>query len=413
MLDQPFHPDASGGAWALIVAAGSGSRCAAGEPKQFAPLGDRPVLSHSLAAFAACPEIAGCLVVIDPDWQPVLARAAAAVGLPEPAWTAGGSNRQESVRHGLAALADKAPAKVLIHDAARPAVTPATIRAVIARLTEADAAIAACPVADTLKRAHDVNGAPMAAATVPRDGLWQAQTPQGFTFSAICKAHDRAASDSNATDDAQIAEAAGYTVALVAAPARNFKITTAEDLATMRALFDAQRLTVAGSGYDIHRVEPGAGVTLAGVLIPADVRLSGQSDADVVLHALTDAILGTVGEADIGYHFPPSDPRWRDAASDTFLNFALERLAARGGRLLHLDTTVICQRPALTPHRPAMTARLAELTGLAPSHVSLKATTHEELGALGRGQGIACHATVTVSLPDPGAAPAAEGAVSS
>lgn len=388
---------------ALIVAAGRGAR--AGRPglapKQYADLAGRPVLAHAIAAFEACPGIATITVVIHADDR-ALYEAAIPPGarrLTDP--VIGGATRQESVRLGLAALAPAAPERVLIHDAARPFVTPDLIGRVIAALASHDGAIAAAPLADTLKRDR---GDGVAAETVPRADLWRAQTPQGFRFPAILDAHRRAARDGRAdfTDDAAVAEWAGLAVALVPGPARNFKLTTEEDMAMAAALLAGASPAFeprTGSGFDVHAFCEGDHVWLAGVRIPHGRGLTGHSDADAPLHALTDALLGAIGDGDIGQHFPPSDPAWKGARSRLFVEDAARRIAARGGRIANVDVTILCELPRVGPHRDAMRAAIADMLGIDVTRVGVKATTTERLGFTGREEGLAAMATATVLLP--------------
>lgn len=377
---------------ALIVAAGRGRRFGGDLPKQYRMLGGRPVLRHSLAVLAAHPGIRTIRAVIHPDDRPLYDVAAEGLPLAEP--VAGGETRQESVLRGLESLADEAPDHVLIHDGARPFLTLSLIDDLLAALEEHPGAIAALPVADTLKRGAEG----LVADTVPRDGLWRAQTPQGFHFDAILSAHRRAAGRA-LTDDAAVAEAAGMAVALVPGSEENVKITTAEDLARAQRLFEGPGMPRIGSGFDVHRLVPGDGVTLCGVRIAADVSLEGHSDADVGLHALTDALLGAIGAGDIGQHFPPSEERWRGVASERFVRHAGALVAGLGGRVGNVDLTLICQRPRLAPHRRAMAARVAALLEVPAERVSIKATTTEGLGFTGRGEGIAAQASVLLHLP--------------
>jgi 2-C-methyl-D-erythritol 4-phosphate cytidylyltransferase/2-C-methyl-D-erythritol 2,4-cyclodiphosphate synthase len=382
---------------AVIVAGGLGLRAGGDLPKQFRPLRGRPLLEWSLSAFADHPAISAIVLVL-PQGN------AAGWTAPRGSWkllaaVEGGAARQASVRNGLEALEAHRPDRVLIHDAARPLLSPALIGRVLAALDTAPAAIPALKVRDTLKR---VDGTRI-AGTVDRTGLYGAQTPQGFHFAPILAAHRHFARQAM-TDDAAIAEAAGLPVALVAGEPRNIKITQAEDFTLAEALMQGQAgatasITVTGQGFDVHRLVPGDGVWLCGVKIPAPFSLLGHSDADCGLHALTDAVLGAIGAGDIGVHFPPSDARWRGAASDQFLAHALELVRAAGGTLAHVDVTLICERPRIAPHREAMRARLAEITGLALPRVSVKATTTEGLGFAGRGEGIAAQAIATVVLP--------------
>ena len=309
----------------------------------------------------------------------------------------GGSTRQASVHSGLEALAGHAPDRVLIHDAARPFVTTDTISRVIDALDTRTAVLPAVQVTDTLKRVE--NGT--VTATVARDGLIAAQTPQGFRFDDIAAAHRRAVAEGRQdfTDDAAIAEWAGLSVAWVEGDRRNDKITTASDLEAARhahAEGASHVVTRVGTGFDVHAFAPGNSVQLCGVEIAHNRALAGHSDADVGLHALCDALYGAVGSGDIGHHFPPSDARWKGTDSAVFLAHARREVAARGGRIVHVDVTLICERPKIGPHRDAMVARLATLLDLDHNSVSVKATTSERLGFTGRGEGIAAQAVATV-----------------
>lgn len=379
---------------ALIVAAGRGQRFGGALPKQYAGLGGQPVLRHSLRAYAAHPRIATVRTVIHPDDRDLYDRAAA--GLDLAAAVPGGENRQDSVRLGLESLEATAPELVLIHDGARPFITNAVIDRVLDALAEGPGAIAALPVVDTLKRESEDK----IAGTVERTGLWRAQTPQGFHFAEILAAH-RAAAGQSLTDDAAVAERAGLSVALVEGGQQNIKVTTQEDLEGaerwLRGGTAAE--TRVGQGFDVHRFGPGDHVTLCGIRIAHDAALVGHSDADVGLHAVTDALLGALGAGDIGSHFPPSDPQWRGVSSAVFLTHARDLVAARAGRISHVDLTLICERPKIGPHRGAMVSNLATLLGLSEDRVSVKATTTERLGFTGRGEGIAAQATATLSLP--------------
>lgn len=378
---------------ALIVAGGSGRRFGAERPKQYHDLLGQPVLRRTVEAFLRHPGIDGVQVVIDPACRALYDAAVAGLSLPDP--VAGGASRQDSVRNGLEHLAGQAPDRVLIHDAARPLIDAATISAVIAALDTHPGAIAAVPVADTLKRGGDG----VVGGTVDRTGLWRAQTPQGFRFAEILAAH-RAAAGLELTDDAAVAERAGLAVALVPSPEENFKVTTQDDLTRGgRMLLLALGDVRTGSGFDVHRFTDGDHVTLCGVSVPHGQGLEGHSDADVGLHALTDAILGALGAGDIGSHFPPSDPQWRGADSARFLRHAADLVAARNGAIAHVDVTIICERPKVGPHREAMVSRIAQILGIAADRVSVKATTTERLGFTGRGEGIAAQAVATVRLP--------------
>lgn len=379
---------------ALIVAGGSGQRFGAERPKQYLDLAGQPVLRRTVEAFLHHPQVSGVRVVIDPSWREAYDAAVAGLGLPDP--VAGGASRQDSVRNGLEALAaDAAPDLVLIHDAARPLIDAVTIGAVIDALDATPGAIAAVQVADTLKRGSGI----VVAGTVDRKGLWRAQTPQGFRFSAIREAH-RAAAGLSLTDDAAVAERAGLAVALVPSKEDNFKVTTPDDLiratrTIMGNLWDVRT----GSGFDVHRFTDGDFVTLCGLRVPHSHGLEGHSDADVGLHALTDAILGALAAGDIGSHFPPTDPRWRGADSARFLRHAADLVAERGGVIAHTDVTIICERPKVGPHRAAMAERIAQILGIEVGRVSVKATTTEQLGFTGRREGIAAQAVATIRLP--------------
>ncbi len=385
---------------ALVVAAGRGQRFGGPLPKQYAELAGRPVLGHSLARLAAHPRIDRVVAVIHPDDRLLYDRAAAGLELPEP--TAGGASRQDSVRLGLESLEARAPGAVLIHDGARPFIGAAVIDRVLEALGGTTGAIAALPVTDTLKRGADGR----IAGTVARGGLWRAQTPQGFRFAEILAAHRKFAGQ-ELTDDAAVAERAGLPVALVEGAPENLKITTQDDLARAERWLAGAIETRVGQGYDVHRFGPGGHVMLCGIAVPHDAGLLGHSDADVGLHALTDAILGALGAGDIGQHFPPAEARWKDAESGVFLRHAGEMVAQAGGRINHLDVTLICERPKIGPHRAAMVARIAELLGIDPGRVSVKATTTEGLGFTGRGEGIAAQAAATLGLPGsvPGSLP--------
>ncbi|MGQ3073170.1 MAG: bifunctional 2-C-methyl-D-erythritol 4-phosphate cytidylyltransferase/2-C-methyl-D-erythritol 2,4-cyclodiphosphate synthase [Ferrovibrionaceae bacterium] len=376
----------------LIVAAGRGQRAGAGLPKQYRRLAGRPVLARTLAAFLGQPRVDRVAVVIHPDDRPLYDEATAGLDL-LPA-IAGGPTRQDSVRLGLEALADLAPDIVLVHDAARPFVSPE----LIGRVIDAVPAIAALPVVDTLKRAEDGK-----ATTGPaRDGLWRAQTPQGFAYQALREAHRAAHGGPELTDDAAVAATAGIAAALVEGDEANFKLTTPDDFRRAEALLINRHPDVrVGQGFDVHALAdlPGRPLMLGGIAVPHARALAGHSDADVALHALTDAVLGALAEGDIGQAFPPSDERWRGAASDQFLAFARDRVAARGGVIAHVDLTLICERPRIGPHREAMRTRIADILGVDLDRVAVKATTTEKLGFTGRGEGIAAQAVATVRLP--------------
>jgi 2-C-methyl-D-erythritol 4-phosphate cytidylyltransferase/2-C-methyl-D-erythritol 2,4-cyclodiphosphate synthase len=377
----------------LIVAAGRGERAGGDVPKQYAPLLGKPILCWTVEAFARHPGVDVIQVVIGANDQALYAEATA--GLDLLPVLAGGPTRQHSVMHGLEALAHRQPEFVLIHDAARPLISSHVIDDVIAALRNgSDGAIPLLAVADTLKR-NDAGK----WTTVPRDGLHRAQTPQGFRFAKILRAHRHYATQ-DVTDDMALAELAGLHIATVPGEDINMKVTEAKDFALaeqhLRARLGESRT---GLGYDVHRFTEGDHVWLCGVKIPHSHALEGHSDADAGLHALTDAILGAIGEGDIGQHFPPADERWRGAPSWKFLGHAASLVTAKGGAIAHCDVTIICERPKVGPHREAMRARIAQILKLDPSRVSVKATTTEGLGFEGRREGLAAQAVATVRLP--------------
>lgn len=377
----------------LVVAAGKGERVGGAVPKQYAPLMGKPVMRWTLDAWVRQPNVTAIQVAIGPEQEALYADAVAGLDLRAP--IAGGATRQESVRLGLEALADVLPDIVLIHDAARPLVSDRLITAVIASLEAgADAAVPLLPVADTLKK-HDGS----AWNTVSRDGLHRAQTPQGFRFAKILRAH-RHFAQRNVTDDMALAELAGLHIREVAGEEENLKITTPEDFARAEAQLRAKLgESRTGMGYDVHKFIAGDHVWLCGIKVAHDHALEGHSDADVGLHALTDAILGAIGEGDIGVHFPPSDERWRGAPSWKFLDHAASLVRRKGGAIVHCDVTLICERPKVGPHREAMRARIADILSLDIARVSVKATTTEGLGFAGRQEGLAAQAVATVRLP--------------
>ena len=381
---------------ALIVAAGRGSRFGGPLPKQYALLDDQPVLRHTICALRAAPGINRLQVVIAPGDEPHYQASAAGFDLPPP--VLGGATRQLSVLKGLEALGGTPPDFVAIHDGARPFVRPVDIAGCLeaAAAPGIDGAILGVALADTLKRVAEDD---IISETVPRANLWRAQTPQIFRFGPLLLAHRAVAAlgadEATAlTDDAAVAERAGLKVVMVAGSGDNPKITTVEDLQRASTME-----TRTAFGFDVHGFAPGSAVMLCGVAIPHTHTLSGHSDADVALHALTDAILGTIGAGDIGKHFPPSDPQWRGASSDRFLRHAVGLLAERGGRIVHLDLTVICEAPRVGPHRDRMIDRIASIAGIERDRVSVKATTTEGLGFTGRREGIAAQAVATVEVP--------------
>ncbi|MBI1179582.1 MAG: bifunctional 2-C-methyl-D-erythritol 4-phosphate cytidylyltransferase/2-C-methyl-D-erythritol 2,4-cyclodiphosphate synthase [Alphaproteobacteria bacterium] len=377
---------------ALIVAAGRGHRAGTPTPKQYLPLHGEPLLRHTVRCFVDSGLVDLVKVAIHPDDRPLFDAATAGLAVTAPC--PGGATRQESVRLGLESLLGDQPDLVLIHDAARPFVSARLIRSVLDALASNEAAIPALPLTDTVKR---VDGAGAVLESVDRDTLRRAQTPQGFHFRPILEAHRRLASRTDLTDDASVAEAAGIRVAVVAGEERNIKVTTPEDV---EALSRTPLLPATGSGFDVHRLGPGDHVMLGGHRIPHDRGLIGHSDADVALHALTDALLGAVGAGDIGRHFPPTDPQWKGAPSRLFVERAVDLIRGQGGRIANVDITIICESPRVTPHVEAMTAVLAGLLGIPSRRINVKATTTEKLGFTGRGEGIAAQAVASVLLPD-------------
>jgi 2-C-methyl-D-erythritol 4-phosphate cytidylyltransferase/2-C-methyl-D-erythritol 2,4-cyclodiphosphate synthase len=379
----------------LVLAGGSGSRVGADIPKQYLNIAGVPIMRRTVEVFLSHPAIDIVQVVIGAEDTQRCRAALAGLELPDP--VAGGAARQDSGRKGLEALEGYSPDYVLIHDAARPFVDHGTIDRVIQALDQASAVLPAIPVADTLKRG--AGAPPVVAATVDRENIWRAQTPQGFRFGEILAAH-RAAAGLELTDDTAVAEHGGIAVSLVPGTEENFKITTQEDLRR------AERMAIAmtgetriGTGFDVHAFTEGDKVILCGIEIPHTQALEGHSDADVALHALTDAILGAIAEGDIGSHFPPSDPQWRGAASHVFLEHAASLVTGRNGSIGNIDLTIICEAPKVGPHREAMRRSLSDILGIDPGRISVKATTTEKLGFTGRGEGIAAQASVTIRLP--------------
>jgi 2-C-methyl-D-erythritol 4-phosphate cytidylyltransferase/2-C-methyl-D-erythritol 2,4-cyclodiphosphate synthase len=381
---------------AVIVAAGSGSRAGPGQAKQWRLLGGRPVLRWSVETLGAA-GAARIVVVVPPGDEPMASEILA--GLEGWVPVAGAPARAGSVQAGLRALADRPDDEpVLIHDAARPFVTAGHVKALLTALETANGAAPALPMADTLKRRE--GDAPV--TTVSREHLWRAQTPQAFRLADLRAAYAAWPSEAGEpTDDAAVIERTGGRIALAPGDPMLMKLTYPEDFVMAEALAaraDA-RVTCIGQGFDAHRWGPGEAVWLCGVRIDHDQTLIGHSDADAGLHALTDALLGAIGEGDIGDHFPPTDPQWKGAASHVFLTHAVELIRARGGRIANVDITLICERPRIKPHRTAMCERLAELLGLPLARVSVKATTTEGMGFTGRGEGLAAQAIAAVELP--------------
>ncbi|MGQ0661946.1 bifunctional 2-C-methyl-D-erythritol 4-phosphate cytidylyltransferase/2-C-methyl-D-erythritol 2,4-cyclodiphosphate synthase [Sphingosinicella sp.] len=381
----------SGQTVALVVAAGSGSRVG-GAPKQYRLIAGRAVLAHAVDALRH-PRIDRIQVVIGEGQQADYATAMGDRPLPAP--VIGGETRQESVRRGLDVIAVAGSVgRVLIHDAARPFLPPPVIDRLIHALDDAPGAVPVLPVVDTLAHADGELG-----GVVSRDGLLRLQTPQAFHFTAIRDAHAAWSGDA-ATDDAQIARAAGLKVATVAGDPALEKLTYEADFTRAEAMLAARALPCTGMGFDVHAFGPGNSVWIGGVEIAHDRGLIGHSDADVALHALTDALLGAIGAGDIGDHFPPSDPKWRGAPSSLFLEHARDLVEQAGGRIAHCDVTIICEAPRIGPHRDAMRATIAGLLRLSQSRISIKATTTERLGFTGRGEGVAAQAVATILLPE-------------
>lgn len=420
---------------ALIVAAGHGARSGQALPKQFARVGGRAIIAHSHTALAAHPAIHRVVVVIGAGQQGLLADA-----LGDVEWVEGGATRRESVLRGLEYLARGDVARVLIHDAARPFVSGTVVDRLVAALEEADGAVPSLPVADTLARGIDTSSPPPSVSNpstackagaqdkltpgskvekrsrapnprfstsletngvrlgevVARDGLHRIQTPQAFRFDAILPAHRAWPADAEATDDAQIARASGHDVILVEGDRMLEKLTYPSDFPEADAHMMPMPEYRTASGYDVHRLATGEELWLGGVRIPHDKGLAGHSDADVALHAITDALLGTIAAGDIGTHFPPSDPQWKGADSAQFLQHAVSLVESENGRVTFVDLTLICEAPKIGPHRDAMRARIGALLRLPIQRVSIKATTTERLGFTGRGEGIAAQAVATV-----------------
>jgi 2-C-methyl-D-erythritol 4-phosphate cytidylyltransferase/2-C-methyl-D-erythritol 2,4-cyclodiphosphate synthase len=382
---------------AILVAAGRGLRAGAGGPKQYRSIGGQTVIFRAMEPFCRHPQVSAVQPVLNPD--DIAMFNDAVQGLQHAPAAKGGATRQASVHAGLEALAPLKPDVVLIHDAARPFVSAALISRAIKAASTAGAAIPAIPVADTIKL---VDASGNIEATPERARLRIAQTPQAFRFDVILEAHRRAAREgrNDFTDDAGLAEWAGLTVATFEGDAANMKLTTPEDFVREEARLASQLGDVrTGTGYDVHAFGDGNHLMICGVRVPHNRGFLAHSDGDVGLHALVDAILGALADGDIGSHFPPSDPKWKGAASDKFLKYAVDRVTARGGRISNLEVTLICERPKIGPLRDTMRQRIAEITGLNVSRVAVKATTSERLGFTGREEGIAATACTTIRLP--------------
>jgi len=382
---------------AVVVAAGQGVRAGSDLPKQFRRMGGETLLRRALSRFVEVPKVNFVQPVIRTEDVDLARLEMTGLNVLPPVF--GGTTRQASVRAGLEALLPRKPDFVLVHDAARPFASADLISRAILAVEKTGAAIPALPVTDTVKR---VDKAGTVEETLDRGLLRLVQTPQAFAFPALLEAHRRAAAQGRGdfTDDAALAEWAGMKVSVFPGEAGNIKFTTSEDFVRAEALQAAALGDVrTGSGMDVHAFAPGDHVTLGGIRIPHGRALTGHSDADVALHALTDAILGALADGDIGVHFPPSDPQWRGASSDRFLAFAVDRVHARRGRIAHLDLTIVCEAPRIGEHRDRMRANIARIAGLDIERVAVKATTSEKLGFTGRGEGIVAYATATVRLP--------------
>ncbi|MGY3603606.1 MULTISPECIES: bifunctional 2-C-methyl-D-erythritol 4-phosphate cytidylyltransferase/2-C-methyl-D-erythritol 2,4-cyclodiphosphate synthase [unclassified Bradyrhizobium] len=382
---------------AILVAAGRGLRAGAGGPKQYRVIGGQTVIFRAMEPFSRHPDVFAVQPVVNPDDAALFNEAV--VGLRHRPPTNGGATRQASVRAGLEALASEKPDIVLIHDAARPFATEALISRAIDAAGRTGAAIPVVPVTDTIK----LTGASGDVEATPDRALLRiAQTPQVFRFDVILDAHRRAAREgrSDFTDDAAIAEWAGLTVATFEGDPANMKLTTPEDFVREEARLASQLGDIrTGTGYDVHAFGEGDHVMICGVRVPHTKGFLAHSDGDVGLHALVDAILGALADGDIGSHFPPVDPQWKGASSDRFLKYAVDRVAARGGRIANLEVTLICERPKIGPLRDTMRAKIAEISGVNISRIAVKATTSERLGFTGREEGIAATASATIRLP--------------
>ena len=372
----------------ILVAAGKGARIGGDIPKQYRKVGGKDVLRRTLEATRSEKRISETIIVV--------AKGDALISslisdLDSVRYVTGGATRTASVKAGLKALSDNPPDLVLIHDGARPFVSSEVIGGVIEALAMAPAVVPALPIPDALKS--------LDGTSVDREQLRRVQTPQGFHFDKIWTAFEALAEDASFADDIEVAKAAGLEIAFTAGDVNNFKVTYPEDFAKAEAMLTTDTYIATGTGFDVHRFTDGDTMWLCGVPIDCGFTLLGHSDADVGLHALTDAILGALAFGDIGDHFPPTDPKWKGVSSDKFLEFAIEQVQARGGRLQHVDVTLICEKPKIKPHREAMREKVAELCGLPLSRVSVKATTTEKLGFTGRGEGMAAQASATVKLP--------------
>jgi 2-C-methyl-D-erythritol 4-phosphate cytidylyltransferase / 2-C-methyl-D-erythritol 2,4-cyclodiphosphate synthase len=376
---------------AIIVAAGKGARIGGEEAKQFRRLGHQAVVRHSVETFSRHAKVTHCVVVVGAGQEPALHRALD--GIHVDCIVIGGDERQASVFNGLKAAQTLRSDVVLIHDAARPFVPDCVVDRLLAALETHQGAVPALPVVDTLALGGDGLG-----DVVPRADLYRIQTPQAFHFDAIMTSHQKWSGPA-ATDDAQMARNCGFAVALVDGDTALEKLTIPNDFSRMEAQLAAQTISRTALGYDVHQLSAGEELWLGGVLIPHNKGLAGHSDADVGLHALTDALLGTISAGDIGSHFPPSDPQWKGVRSSRFVEYARDLIIARGGIIDFVDLTFICEAPKIGPHRDAMKGEITKMLGIPTSSVSIKATTTERLGFTGRGEGIAAQASATVRVP--------------
>ncbi|MBK18924.1 MAG: bifunctional 2-C-methyl-D-erythritol 4-phosphate cytidylyltransferase/2-C-methyl-D-erythritol 2,4-cyclodiphosphate synthase [Rhodospirillaceae bacterium] len=383
------------GCIALILSGGSGSRYGEEIPKQYMSLGDRPVIRHAVERFLVNDIIDGIRIVRRPQDQALYDEIFSDLPILEP--VDGGNTRQESVRLGLESLTDINPSKILIHDGARPFPDPEMISQIIETLKDHKAVIPALPVFDTIKQTREDKKT--VSKTLDRRTLWRAQTPQAFEFDAILSAH-KSAIGLDLTDDSMVAENAGISVKIIQGNETNLKITTQEDMQQARMMLGIKRSTTRiGTGFDVHRFGQGDHVMLCGINVPHDQGLDGHSDADVPMHALTDALLGAIADGDIGSHFPPTDEKWKNAESTQFLRHAADLVANLDGEIVNVDVTIICELPKVGPHRDTMRQKISEILEIPLSSVSIKATTTERLGFTGRSEGIAAQASASISLP--------------
>lgn len=396
-MTQNTHFSSHSDVTAIIVAAGSGTRFGDDLPKQYHHLNGEPVLRHTLKAFANHPHISDIIVVIAPGFEDLYDNAAQGIAKLKPP-VIGGATRQQSVYNALSSLHSAHPQRlILIHDAARPCIDAHSIDRIIASLQTHKAASLAIPVTDTLRKGDQDH----LSETVSRDNLYAMQTPQGFHFETIMAAHETFKSN-EFTDDTSLVSERGTPVAIVAGSRQNIKITTQEDMMiTEKYLTPRMLIPRTGLGFDVHAFgEEAANIRIGGVDIPHTHKLKGHSDADVLLHAITDALYGVIADGDIGSHFPPSNMAYKDKDSAFFLEDAVNAVRQKHGRIVHVDSVIMCEAPKIGPHRDAIRERVARIIGIAPSKVSVKATTTEELGFTGRREGIAAQAIVTVLFPD-------------